>query len=261
MSESAAKGNVRFIRKNGRIIPIRSDAKKSSSTAGNIAGGSTAVIGTAVAADAARTRRVYERGGHIIDRKKYSFQPFTKKVGDKLVMRKLDGTKVGQANWYQGAGDKPGSKKASFSWLGVKSKYRGEGHSKTLSRVAAHEMKKSGVHHVWNQVVHEGSLKTNVTRHDTFWKAGKQTNTGVVMTKVTKDRAIANIRWHRKTKGIITSDIFRNTNLKKQATVFPGIRKAYMTKGMKMKLGVGLGLAVLGAGSLLYNNLARRDEP
>lgn len=261
------KKQVRFIRVHGRIVPIRVDVNVNSKAASNrgkqgSSGGSSDVTkaglvvgtaGAAVAADAARTRRIYSRNGVTIDRKKFSLQPFQMdRLGDTLIMRDKLGKRMGRASWYRD-GDKAG-----FSWLGVGKKFRGQGHSQTLSRVAAHEMKKSGAKRIWNHVVHPGSATVNLTKNDSFWKVQRIKADGdAILEHVTKGAALRNINFHRKTKGVFTSDIFRETLLKGR-TIMPGIRKAHLTTGMKVKLAAGLTVAAAGFAAALWSS-RRKD--
>lgn len=256
---SSDNQQVRFVRIHGRVVPIRGGGNRARNGNNYVTAGAGAVgaVGAATAYDAARTRRIYERNGITIDRKKFTIQPFVHdRLGERLIMRDKLGKKMGTASWYKDVdvfSDSNQKTMGSFSWLGIRKKYRGQGHAQTLSRVAAHEMKKAGLDAVWNQVVHPNSATTNLTKHDSFWKAGKKAKGGVEFTQVTKQQALKNINWHRKTRGVMTSDIFRMTNLKKQKTVMPGIRKAFMTGGMKKKLALGVAAAAAGIAGAIWN--------
>jgi hypothetical protein len=82
---------------------------------------------------------------------------------------------------------------------------------------------------------------------------GRSKGPDVSFEKVTKGQALRNIYFHRKTKGVLTSDIFRFTSLKSKRTVMPGIRKGYMTMGTKKKLVAGIAAAAAGIGAALWN--------
>lgn len=220
MSDSNEKRRTVFRRINGRIVPI-----------------SLAAGGSYAAFDGARTRRIYDKGGVTIDRKRFAFQPFVPdKLGTRLEMRKGKDL-VGTASYYK-AGDN-----YSFSWLGIKSKFRGQGFSKPLSKVAAQSIKKDGGTKIFNQVVHPGSLNTNFSRkRDTLFKLGRNQH-GEYFKKITKAEATKNIKTWRNVKGILTSDVFRETSLK-------GIRtshiKPILTRASKVKIGAGLVAALTG---------------
>lgn len=156
-------GKVKFIRKNGRIIPIRPKGEKDNSRK---AGAAAAAGGTLVAADAARTERVYSKAGVTIDRKKFSFQPMVNTFGTSLHMEK-GGKKAASAYFYK-TGD-PGE--FSMSWLGVKRPFRGQGLSKDIMRQASVEMRSQGGKTIFSHVVHPNSAQLGGKKvASTYWK-------------------------------------------------------------------------------------------
>lgn len=226
MSQKEERRNVTFRRIGGRIVPI-----------------AIGTGGAALAADAARTKRIYSKAGVTVDRKKFTLQPFVyDRLGTKLVA-KVDGKKAGTASFFRGADADFGpdmfkSKTFGFSWLGVKGKFRGQGISKLLSKEAAKEIKGQGGNKLWNQVVHPGSLATNYSsKRDKLFKI-----TETAEKKVGLKAALGNIKYWRNKKGVLTSDIFRETSLK-------GIHRSRIKpfRTMKNKVTMGLGLlAVVG---------------
>lgn len=221
--------DVKFVRIRGRVVPIRSRKKE------KIASGTAAGIGVAVAADAARTTRIYDKKGVTIDRKKFTYNPFAHKIGDGLYMKK-NGKFVGHSRIYMSPDGAKNS--AAFSWLGIKKEYRGKGYSKILSKESSKLMRSKGADYILNQVVHAGSINTNYNRaRDTFWYLK-----GDHFYKTTKKYAMKNVRDHIKS-GYKTSDIFRETDLK-------GVRKAgkgFRTFGNKAAIVGGLSVAALGS--------------
>lgn len=244
---------VTFRRINGRLVPI--------------AVGAAGAGAAAVVADAARTKRVYETKKFTIDRKGFSIQPFSgMKLGDGLVMRTRRGARVGQARFYVD----PGDGTATFSWLGVKRRFRGRGMSQVLSRQAAIEMKAQGAKSIFNHVVHPGSLLTHFDgRRDKLWKEGRALKSGgAMMEQVTKQQAVKSVtRWRKETEALDKMGwaeyffetqknkgkkggaraIFRETSLGAVPTRRP--LTPYRTLGNKLRLGVG---SVLAAGAVAY---------
>ena len=230
MSKKREERRVVFRRVNGRIIPI-----------------SVSVAGAGVAADAARTKRIYDKGGITMDLKRGAIQPFFEKskvpFGDRIVMRK-EGKFVGHSMFYKPFRAEPGER--SFSWLGVKRKFRGKGYSKLLTAESARQMKRDGGTFLLNQVVHKNSLQTNFSRtRDKLWRSR-----GDYMYSMTKDEAIRNINFYRNKKGLITSDVFRETSLKGIRTKNVGI-KPFRTFGNKARIVAGALFALGGIGFAL----------
>jgi len=229
------KKGVRFIRKNGRIIPIRID-QDSVEKAGLGAAGAAGVV---VAADQLNTTRVYQKGNVTIDKKKFALQPFVKdRLGSKMVLR-VDGKKAAVANYYRGAFDDD-VKSFGFSWLGVKREFRGEGLSKIISKEAARDMRRQGGEYVFNQVVHQNSLKTNLSSRDTLYRLGRGNN----FNPVSRRDAMKNINFYRKKKGMLTSDIFRETSIK-GIPRFTKHSQPFRTTTNKALIGLGLASAAV----------------
>lgn len=230
MSQEKESRKVVFRRIGGRIIPI-----------------SVAAVGGVVAADAARTTRIYSKGALTIDKKKFAMQPFVyDRLGTRLELR-VKGKKAGTASFFRGAhddtldvvkglmGKQEKAKEFAFSWLGIKNKFRGQGLSKILSHESAKEIKRQGGKEIWNQVVHPNSLKTNYSPiRDKLFKVA---DSGASK-KVGLKKAIGNIKYWRNKKGILGSDIFRETSLK-HVKGNVGI-KPFRTLGNKLKIGLGI---------------------
>ena len=227
MSQKRDDRKVIFRRINGRLVPI-----------------SVSAGGAAVAADAARTKRIYDKKGITLDLKRGAIQPFFEKskvpFGDRIVMRK-EGKFVGHSMFYKPFKGEPGER--SFSWLSVKRKFRGKGYSKLLTAESARQMKRDGGTFLFNQVVHKNSLQTNFKRgRDRLWR-----QRGNYLYGMTKDEAIRNINFYRTKRGLITSDAFRETSLKGVRTKI-GI-KPFRTFGNKARIAVG---ALVALGGLAY---------
>lgn len=233
--------DVTFRRIRGRIVPIKRDGSPDKKRA---AGAAAVVGGSALAADAARTSRVYRnvKTGVTIDRKKFSYQPFVHTIGDKLTMRK-GGKTVGQARYFNRGGGEFG-----FSWLGIKRDFRGQGHSKTLATQAVKQMRAKGGKSLFNQVVHPGSMKTGLSARDTFWRERSFGRGQKHLYQMTRKDAAKNIRMWRNKRGVLTSDVFRNTDLRGLS----GPRtRPYKTRAMKGRMAIGAGVAAIGATTLL----------
>lgn len=237
MEHKKERRNVVFRRIGGRIVPI------------SIAG-----AGGLVAADAARTTRVYSKAGVTIDKKKFAIQPFVfDRLGTRLEAR-VNGKLAGTSSFFRGAGEETlkdtlKSKTYGISWLGVKKNFRGQGISKVLSKQTAKEIRRAGGNELWNQVVHKRSLLTNFSsKRDKLYKI-----TDTVYKKVGLKKALGNIKYWRNKKGQLGSDIFRSTTL-------VGVRKPalkpYRTLGNKLSIGFGLA-ALLGGTALAFGG---KDE-
>ncbi len=214
-----------FRRIRGRIVPI-----------------SVSVTGAAIATDAARTKRVYNAGGITIDRSKFSFQPFAgATLGNKLTLKK-GGKFAGVARTYVNDGSEH-----SFSWLGIKKQFRGQGLSNVLAKQAAVEVKDQGGKTFFNHVVHPNSanLFGKNSRNKYYMeriKKGEQ-----YFEKISKPKAMGRVKsWH--TKGFARNAIFRETFIPSdiKRTITP-----FRTLGNKMKIGLGIGLALAGASMML----------
>lgn len=215
---------ITFRRIGGRIVPIA-------------IGGTSA----AVAYDAARTRRIYQKGPTTIDVKHFAFQPYKYgKIGPKLQLR-VGGKKAGSAFITKWPYSEP--KAWTFSWLGVKKPYRGKGFGKLLTKEAARVARRQGGESFVNQVVHRRSVLANYNpKRDQFW-----TWRSKFYRAKTKKQALKNIaQWKR--KGWKTSDIWRETNIKGIHLKGKNIIQPYMTKPTKVRLGLGLA-GVLGIAS------------
>jgi len=248
MSQQAKQQNrnVVFRRIGGRVVPI-----------------ATGTAGLGVAADAARTKRVYEnvRRGITIDRKLFARQPYVTfwskdsdffKLGQRLNL-KVKGKSATTVSFYRGAMDGD-PKSFGISWLRTKSKFRGQGLSKIITRQAGVEIREKGGRYTWNQVVHSHSLQTNFNRvRDSLWKETKKPGEFV---RVTKAQALKNIRTWRDKKGILTSEIFRETQIPRLSRKMA----PYRTTANKVAIGAGLGLAALSAGAYLYLNRKPKKE-
>lgn len=251
---------MKFIWKHGRIIPIREDGDSRKAVA------ASGVAGAVVAADAARTTRVYATKNYTIDKKKFAFQPFSgARLGDHLVLRKRDGAKVGQARFYFTRKDKT----ASFSWLSVRKDMRGKGLSQLLSKQAAIEMKEGGAKSVFNHVVHPGSLLTHFnTKRDTLWKEVRTLKDGSAsLEAVTKKAALRSVnRWMQVSSKMSRLDGWLGKEVKGAKGIFRETKipralarhmKPFRTPSNKLNLAVGLGVA---AGSALYLGATRRKK-
>lgn len=245
--ETAANRRVTFRRIRGRIVAIKpSDKSRNKIEVGAIAGGS------ALAADAARTRRIYSSGDLRIDRKSPAFLPLSGRFGDHLVLTKL-GKKVGTASHFNATVN--GERVGTFSWLGVKEKFRGEGHSKILSKVAAQEMKRKGATHSINHVVHKNSLMANLRKsHDTFQKEFANGR----IKSISLSEAKRGIAYGEKKKlfGAHQFYINRKTSLKGLRTA-TGI-SPHLTSAGKTRIAVGISLAALGMFSALKRRLEKK---
>jgi predicted GNAT family acetyltransferase len=223
MSQEKNKKTV-FRRIRGRIIPI-----------------SISITGAGMALDAARTKRVYNTGGITIDKKTHAFQPFAgATLGDHLIIKK-DGKFAGHARTYINDGTEH-----SFSWLGIKKKFRGQGLSNILAKQAAVEAKDKGGKTFFNHVVHPNSAnlfgKDSVNKYYVERiRKGEQ-----IFERISKPKAMSRVKtWH--SKGFAKNAIFRQTvipkTLKRSITPF-------RTIGNKMKIGLGIGLFITGASML-----------
>lgn len=236
MSQSSKEknSNITFRRIRGRIVPI-------------VVGGA----GAAIAADAARTKRVYQKGDVAVDVKKFAYQPFRVKFGKRAVIYKK-GKKAGFAAFFDDAAESTKKAKVSgFSWFGIKRKYRKQGLGDILSAESAKEMRRSGTRFLSSQVVHPGSVKTNYSKkRDDFFRihGGKKGTYSVHLTKSKALREIKNIR----DKGYITSNIWRETDLKGIKTKSKYSR-VFRTKSNKARILLGTTAAIGGIYGALRN--------
>lgn len=153
---------VRFIRVHGRVVPIR-DKNEGHQKA---VGVSVASAGAVVAADAARTTRIYQKGGVAIDKKLFAFQPMANTLGTSLHLSKK-GEHAAKVFFYK-TGDNAG-KEFSISWLSTAKKFRGQGLSKDLMKHASVQMRAQGGTSLFSHVVHPNSAGLGKAR-GTFWK-------------------------------------------------------------------------------------------
>lgn len=220
MSKQGQDKKTVYRRIRGRIVPI-----------------AVSVSGLAVAADAARTRTVWQNKAknlHIIRKRFTHTLPTYGNIGDTLILKKGRAV-VGTANYLRN--DKS---EFAFGWLGVKKQFRGKGLSKHLSRQAVVEIKSKGGKSLYNNVIHERSLSTSFGRgRDSLWKMGKSN----MSYRITKKEALSSINT-LKSKGGYGVNVFRETNL-------TGVRlrrtlKPFMSSATKLKLAAGLGAAALG---------------
>jgi hypothetical protein len=251
-----------FRRIGGRIVPI------SVGTAGG--------VGAATALNALNTTRLtskaIEKAGVTIVKKKFALQPFVwTKLGTRLNMYK-GANYVGNARFFPGADGAAST--FGFSWLGVRKAFRGQGQSKLLSSVAAGEIRRQGGTHVWNQVVHPGSLTTNFkATRDSLWKVGKAYKDGSApVERIGMSQALKNIDWHRKrwtrpngtmealyhkvvphAKIPSNPNVFRQTSLK--GVAYKNL-KEFRPLSNKLALGIGAGVAV---GALAYFALRKKN--
>lgn len=283
-SQEQGQKKVVFRRIGGRVVPITV--------------GSTGAAGAVAALDAARTTQIYAKKGITITKKRFAVQPFVwDKLGTKLTMYNRVGKKVASASYYRGATDS--AKSFGFSWIGVKKAYRGKGYSKVLSGVAAGDIRKQGGTHLFNHVIHEGSLKTNYNRvRDTLWKLQdvplkKSKPVGILdrarkfakdlrhgsegglhyVKKVGLAEAEKNIKWHRARwikptnaiervmqKAMPWTKVTSHSNIFRQ-TSLKGVpyRKLIETRTFKNKATIALGTGAA-VGALAYFALRRKKN-
>jgi predicted GNAT family acetyltransferase len=223
MAKEKKEKKVVFRRIGGRIVPI-----------------AVGVGGAAMAADAARTTRVYNKDGVTIDKKKNVRARLTiRKRADELIIRK-NGKRAGYANFSRTDGSDFG-----FNFLKINKKFRKQGLANILTKQSAVEMKKQGAKTITNQVIHEGSLKSNLSKRDKLFFS-MDLGDEVFEQKISKKEAISQIVaakkgkkrnfWHNPAKD---SDVFRETSLKGLRTKGKGFIKPFKTRGMKARIALG----------------------
>lgn len=151
----AEKRQVRFIRRRGRIIPIRSKKKEGPNKA--ISAGAL-IAGTAVTDRALRTKTIYHdpKTGTRIDKRVRA----RTRLGIKNNATELTLFKNNKNIGYVNIG-KESKEVSNINFLKVDKKQRGKGFSKVLTQEAAREMKRQGAKSTMNQVIHKGSLLSN----------------------------------------------------------------------------------------------------
>lgn len=254
--------------------------------------GAAVVGGSAVAADAARTKRVFEEAktGIAIDRKAFSIVPpqvMLRPTTDTSMILRKNGKKAAQV-WYGRHADvedvanaKFGKRVFGVDFLYTKSEFRGQGLSKVLMKHAASDMRAQGAGSVYNQVVHPRSaaLGSEKTRNRYY----KESRSGLAY-PTTRKEAMKNVEaWHKDfagtkvqkislvdsikslvgkpaTKGIKKSNkysaIFRETWLPKDT---PSI-KAFRTMGNKATIVGGALAAAAGLAYLLKGKKKQKEE-
>jgi len=248
----------RFIRRNGRIIPIREKRKDQAA----IGVGAT---GAAVAANAARTKTVYKTKNLTIERKAFSFMPMdsmqTKlpKFGTSLVAKNKDGKKAGRMVFTV---DK---QEGVIDWLSVKRSERGKGISKKLVKQGAIEMRSRGATEIFSHVVHPRSaalLEGEKGVKSTYYRVTRTTKkSGMFLDQIGKKEALAKAgQWKGKSgkfsvKEFLKGSVDLVTRKQKYDYAGPTIfRQVKLPKTMrrqikpfrtgKNKLAIGLGAAV-----------------
>jgi predicted GNAT family acetyltransferase len=268
---------VRFIRKNGRVIPIHEKGDKRKERPSRAAGAAVAAGGAAVAADAARTTQLYRDGSITVIKKRFAFQPMANTFGTSLHMYKRQGpssylgpdlhnpakrVQAAKVFFYK-TGDRAG-KEFSISWLSTAKKFRGQGLSKDIMKHASNEMRAQGGTSLWSHVVHPNSAGLGKKR-GTFWKEMP----GDMVTPVSERTALKHVTkwaqelkakpslfsteglkagvrsllWHKGKDKSEAAAIFREVRIPK----FSSIAHA-PTRTFSNKLAIGVGLATLAGG-------------
>lgn len=200
----------RFIRKNGRIIPIR-EKRKDQAAVG------IGVAGTAVAADAARTKTVYKTKNLTIERKKFAFLPMSSvqdkriRLGTGLYAKNKKGKKVGRLMFTVDRAEHEGI----IDWLSVKRAERGKGISKKLAKTAATEMRDQGGKFIFTHVVHPRSaalLEGEKGVKSTYFRVTRTTKkSGMFMDEIPKAEALAKAgMWKGKPGKFKLADVAEN---------------------------------------------------
>jgi predicted GNAT family acetyltransferase len=252
---------MRFIRKNGRVIPIHEKGDKRKERPSRAAGAAVAAGGAAVAADAARTTQLYSKNGVTITKKRFAFQPMANTLGTSLHLQK-NGENAAKVFFYK-TGDRAG-KEFSISWLSTAKKFRGQGLSKDIMKHASNEMRAQGGTSLWSHVVHPNSAGLGKKR-GTFWKEMP----GDMVTPVSERTALKHVTkwaqelkakpslfsteglkagvrsllWHKGKDKSEAAAIFREVRIPK----FSSIAHA-PTRTFSNKLAIGVGLAALAGG-------------
>lgn len=267
---------VRYIRKNGRIIPIRE--KRTDQAL--IAAGS---VGAAVSADAARTKTVYKSKSLTIEKKMFSIMPMDTlqsrypKFGDALFAKNVQGKRVGRMHFTVEG------KEGVIDWLSVKKSERGKGISKKLVKQAAIEMRAKGGKEIFTHVVHPRSaalLEGEKGVRSQYWRVARTTKkSGMFLEGIGKKEALAKAgQWKGKPGKFNVAEFladsfksWRMNNKQKYAAQYAGptiyrqvklpntMRSSIKPfRSMKNKLALGLGAAV--AVSSLAALYARRNK-
>jgi hypothetical protein len=232
---------VVYRRINGRVVPI--------------------AVGTGVAASAANTTRVYQKGNITIDKKKYSFAPVTKTFGSKYDL-KVAGKKAATATIGI---DK--DKTASFGWLGTKKKFQSRGYASLLSKESIRDARRRGAKEVWNQTIHRRSALTNYDKkRDSFWRVSQRAKKdgGVNFFRTTKANALSKIADAQWSHNEIAKDIAREARI--SLPHFKG-KKVKRKAGFKpvfkpsSKLARGLAKKVKAVGDYHLYKMAKADSP
>lgn len=185
-----ADNRPRFIRRNGRIIPIRQKRKDQAAIG-------VGAAGAALAADAARTKTVYKTKNLTIEKKGFSFMPMDSmtskmpKFGTGLYAKNKKGKKVGKLIFTVDRKESEGV----IDWLSVKRAERGKGISKKLAKQAAIEMRAKGGKEIFSHVVHPRSaalLEGEKGVKSTYYRVTRTTQkSGMFLEEIGKKEALA----------------------------------------------------------------------
>lgn len=271
----AGQKRMKFIHKNGRIIPIREKRKDAAAV-------SVGVAGAAVATDAARTTTVYKTKNLTIQKKKFTFMPMDSlqskmpKFGDALFAKNKAGKRVGRMHFTTDGSE------GIIDWLSVKRSERGKGISKKLAKQAAIEMRGKGAKEIFTHVVHPRSaalLEGEKGARSTYFRVYRTTKkSGSFMTEIPKGEALAKAgMWKGKPGKFSVKEAlqeafssFRKTPKRKYAmdyagpTIYRQVKlpklmrrqiRPFRTTGNKLAIGLGAAAAI---GSLAY--LMRRRK-
>jgi predicted GNAT family acetyltransferase len=183
-----AQNRPKFIRRHGRIIPIR-EKRKDAAAVG------VGAAGAAVSLDAARTKTVYKTKNLTIERKQFSILPMESLVskrpalGTALFAKNKKGRRVGRMHFT--VQDQEGV----IDWLSVKKSERGKGISKKLAKQAAVEMRAKGGKEIFTHVVHPRSaalLEGEKGVKSTYFRVYRTTKkSGSFMNEIGKKEALA----------------------------------------------------------------------
>lgn len=268
-----AEQRPKFIRKRGRIIPIR-EKRKDTAAAG------VGAVGTVVAADAARTKTVYKTKNLTIEKKKFAFLPMSSiqdrrpRLGTGLYAKNKDGKKVGRLMFTVDRAENEGV----IDWLSVKRKERGKGISKKLAKTAATEMRDQGGKFIFTHVVHPRSaalLEGEKGVKSTYYRVTRTTKkSGMFMEEIPKGEALKKAgMWKGKPGKFKLSDAISNVRetatglFSKKAkydysgpTIYRQVKlpakmrrqiKPFRTMKNKLSIGIGVAAAISSAAYLL----------
>lgn len=245
--EVARDKNVRFIRKKGRVIPIRTKKGKRDDrvkrAVGRASGMAAATGGGIIAADALRTKRVYvdKARGITMDRKfvyspgyelkqyvreivqskgrrKEAFRTFVgEALSDHIVLRKK-GKYVGYMEWGKEEG------RMMTRMVSIKEGFRGKGYSKLLTKEAARSARVTrGIKETYDQVVHPGSVLSNYDPKRTrYFQEYERFTRERRSKKWALDRAVKAQRRHKRLVEKAGKNPFKQYKLSKEYGDIPG---------------------------------------